>query len=254
MLICATEIDNCATLTQTCAICSFYFRPVKEPKLTFDDLPQLVSRCSIAMLSEVMKYCKSHESMKKSLIEMGFEHLLEWDFYELPSRLCYHVIDNFNPATRMLKVADSDVQLTPELVHSYLGLPRGTKKVKVLKVQTKSSLFIPFMRHFVDDNRIPVPIASLKPQDVFNVVKNYKNGGIWFRRCFIVLFFTLFVESIQNGGVNTKVLDALVDEDEICNLDWCSLLVEKTIENVEAWKKRSSPNGLFRGSPLLLLV
>ena len=154
----------------------------------------------------------------------------------------------------MLKVADSQVHITPELVHSYLGLPRGTKKIKPLKVQTRSSLFVPFMAQFLGANKLPVPIASLKPQHVFDLIVDYKNSGTWFRRNFIVLFYTLFVESIQNGGVNTKILDALVDEKDICNLDWCGLLLEKTIENVEAWRKRSSLNGLFRGSPLLLLV
>nr|GME18463.1 uncharacterized protein LOC109167340 [Ipomoea batatas] len=81
---------------------------------------------------------------------------------------------------------------------------------------------------------------------------NCEDGGEWFKRFFMVLVSSMFIESPQNGSLETQVLYYLDNVSNIPCMNWCSFVMNALMETSAEWLKKRSE--YFPGPLLFLLV
>nr|GMD34069.1 uncharacterized protein LOC109167340 [Ipomoea batatas] len=79
-----------------------------------------------------------------------------------------------------------------------------------------------------------------------------KDGGVWFKRLFMVLVCSMFIETQQNGTVGIQALYYLDDVLSIPRMNWCSFVMNVLMETSVEWLKERSE--YFSDSLLFLLV
>nr|GMD30817.1 MADS-box protein SVP-like [Ipomoea batatas] len=67
-----------------------------------------------------------------------------------------------------------------------------------------------------------------------------KDGGVWFKRLFMVLVCSMFIETQQNGTVGIQVLYYLDDVLSIPRMNWCSFVMNVLMETSVEWLKERS--------------
>ncbi|CAH1438405.1 unnamed protein product [Lactuca virosa] len=69
---------------------------------------------------------------KKCVKELGFKSLLKLEIDDLPSRLSYYVVHNFDYQKMILKVMNNEIKVDSQSVNEMLGIPIGEKEVDQL--------------------------------------------------------------------------------------------------------------------------
>nr|GEZ71399.1 hypothetical protein [Tanacetum cinerariifolium] len=75
-----------------------------------------------------------NDDRKKCLHEMGFGSMIGMGIHELPGKLCFYVIDNFDTETNVLSLTES--------VNDILGIPMGGCSIESLEPRTPDDPFI----------------------------------------------------------------------------------------------------------------
>nr|GFA17137.1 hypothetical protein [Tanacetum cinerariifolium] len=83
-----------------------------------------------------------NDDRKKCLHEMDFASMIGMGIYELPGKLGYYVIDNFDSETNVLSLNDSSILVTSESVKDILGIPMGGCSIESLEPRTADDPFI----------------------------------------------------------------------------------------------------------------
>ncbi|KAH6787383.1 hypothetical protein C2S52_006935 [Perilla frutescens var. hirtella] len=77
-------------------------------------------------------------------------------------------------------------------------------------------------------------------------------GGIWFKRHFLVLLSFCLIESYGNSYVPSHILDCFEDVDRASNFNWCAHVFKCLIEHTSAW--RENTNKYFNGPTLVITL
>lgn len=88
--------------------------------------------------------------------------------------------------------------------------------------------------------------------DISEVMLREKNGGLWFRRHFLILMIACPIEISGNGYVNRMLIEYLEDVDDVRNLNWCQYVHDSLIEHSTIWTKAISSS--FKCHLLYLMV
>ncbi|KAI3522370.1 hypothetical protein L1887_00092 [Cichorium endivia] len=70
---------------------------------------------------------------KDAVKKMGFGSLLGMNLDNIPGKLNYMLVDNYDPTRNRLKVNNGWINITKELVHDIMGLPMGGENIKELE-------------------------------------------------------------------------------------------------------------------------
>nr|GFA82128.1 ulp1 protease family, C-terminal catalytic domain-containing protein [Tanacetum cinerariifolium] len=123
-----------------------------------------------------------NDDRKKCLHEMGFASMIGMGIYELPGKLGYYVIDNFDSETNVLSLNDSSILVTLESVNDILGIPMGGCSIESLEPRTANDHFIKeWLSQFGEKTEI-------RPNDISEVIVSTKDAGKLFKMNFLMLF------------------------------------------------------------------
>ncbi|GJR99814.1 hypothetical protein Tco_0316323 [Tanacetum coccineum] len=67
---------------------------------------------------------------KKVIREMGFEDLIEFLIFKIPTKLVFYVVDILNTTNMMLECPMGEIVITPKIVKQVLGLPMRRMKLE----------------------------------------------------------------------------------------------------------------------------
>nr|GFA13845.1 RNA-directed DNA polymerase, eukaryota, reverse transcriptase zinc-binding domain protein [Tanacetum cinerariifolium] len=98
-----------------------------------------------------------NDDRKKCLHEMGFASMIGMGIYELPGKLGYYVIDNFDSETNVLSLNDSSILVTLESVNDILGIPMGGCSIESLEPRTADDPFIKEWNEDAEDANVANP-------------------------------------------------------------------------------------------------
>nr|GLL16895.1 hypothetical protein DM860_011184 [Ipomoea trifida] len=107
------------------------------------------------------------------------------------------------------------------------------------------------MGYWLDQNYNPRN-STLYLADDIKAMLSCEDGGLWFKRHFIVLACSWFIDTPQNGYVGPHIFHHLVDVDQIKNLNWCDYVLRSLMDSQLTWAKSSK--ALFTGSLLFFTV
>ncbi|KAL3625834.1 hypothetical protein CASFOL_030363 [Castilleja foliolosa] len=158
-----------------------------DVKVEPDALPSLRSRNSWAALFQSLK--DINDVQRNAVREMGFGLLLYLDApKELPTKLCYWLLDNFDPVMCdvvlnngiRLHVDDVDVKYV-------LGLPDGTTNIERRPKCTTHHLVEEFRGMFNGT-------TAITARKVITKMLSKVDGRLWFKRLFLIAMTSNLIE------------------------------------------------------------
>ncbi|CAH9076699.1 unnamed protein product, partial [Cuscuta europaea] len=186
------------------------------------------------------------DAQKEDIKKIGFGAVFNLDIAEIPGKLGYWVVENFDPKKCSLVLLDgSIVRITEEDVARVLGFPLGGKKI-VQKKKNEDCALLQEWRAIFDKEDY-----KISPSDVSAAMLSKSEGGDWFKRHFVVLVVYLLLDSTQNGYVTPLIMNHLEDVEKISELNWCNHVINCLIEKKVSWEKKKEK--AFTG-PLLFLI
>nr|GMD41947.1 hypothetical protein DM860_011184 [Ipomoea batatas] len=205
-------------------------RQVRKTWKKRKDYPSLRSRSSTSQFFEALQGLNAAQTA--AIIEMGFASLFHLQIDNLPTKMGYWLIQNYNPRNSMLYLAD--------------GFPRGDLKIEKWSRAHNTDLLEEWKGLVVKSPR------GYLYSDVIKAMHSCENGGLWFKRHFIDLVCSLFIDTPQNGYVRSHIFHHLVNVDQIKHLNWCDYVLRSLMDSQLSCAKSSK--ALFTGPPLFLTV
>ncbi|KAL3655322.1 hypothetical protein CASFOL_001108 [Castilleja foliolosa] len=117
---------------------------------------------------------------------------------ELLTKLCYWLVDNFEPRTCDLVLRDGGrLHVEAADVEVVLGLPNGNIRMERRKL---SGLQEEFKRLFGNGQK------NITANNVIDLMLTHTHGGVWFRRLFLIAMSTCLMDVTGNGYVPMGLL------------------------------------------------
>ncbi|KAL9996537.1 hypothetical protein Hdeb2414_s0015g00439181 [Helianthus debilis subsp. tardiflorus] len=181
-------------------------------------------------------------AQKADIKDMGFESLTAFNIRNIPAGLGHWLLDNYAHETNELNVGSHVIKLTPSKVHDVFGVPMGD--IPVSEHKRKRMIDV-----FRDEWKNQFFQTSITINDVIKQLKSQRTGGTLFKLNFLVLFNSIMGETTKRATVNPKFLASIMDEGDICKMDWCTYMITCLNRTKEGWNGKEPYNG-----PLTLLA
>ncbi|PWA51308.1 hypothetical protein CTI12_AA463700 [Artemisia annua] len=165
---------------------------------------------------------------REDVNEMGFGAVLGFSIKDVPTRLCYWLLDNFDEDRCVLNVDGKEISITRETVRDVLGLPMGNVPVEAVdEADFRHPLVVEWKKQFESTSSLIVRQGRYKHIPVEKLIYTQQAGGWMFKLNFLVLYFTSIGESNKNATVNLRFFNCIQDENDIPGFDWCSYTKKK---------------------------
>lgn len=209
------------------------------------EFPDLLCRCSPHILVTALEDMTPMQ--KKSVINLGFGALFNLKIREIPGKLAYWCMINFEPVTCSLVLpTGTRMHMDDEDVWLTLGIPKGAVPVERQAKITDNRELVAWV------NRIGRPKLSIRPSDVLAAMKTDREGGEWFMKNFMILVESCLFENASDGYVKPKILDNLNNFDNIREYNWCGYMLSVLLRTHENWMRNTKGN--FSGPILFVIV
>ncbi|KAG6390753.1 hypothetical protein SASPL_148498 [Salvia splendens] len=176
---------------------------VPNPADEVEVVNRMKLRRSPKFLVEMMELL--NENQRQAVQDMGFGHLIHFNITSIPSQLAYWLLYNFDPITCSVKARGQRVHLTEEDVHMTMGFPRGEIMI-VRSTRQDNQMMLDEIASVGDKNRY-----NMLPKFLQTQMLKDEDGGLWFRRLFLILMETHLIEPSADGYCKTKLLGVLAD-------------------------------------------
>ncbi|PWA96205.1 hypothetical protein CTI12_AA040660 [Artemisia annua] len=175
---------------------------------------------------------------------MGFGIVLGFSIKDVPTRLSYWLLDNFDEDKCVLNVDGKAISITRETVRDVLGIPMGSVPVKAVdEADCRHPLVVEWKKQFERTTRYKhIPVEKQ--------IYTQADGGWMFKLNFLVLYFTSIGESNKNATVNLRFFNCIQDEIDIPGFDWCSYVLECLVRTKKSWIRHRH----YCGPVIVLLV
>ncbi|KAH6762241.1 hypothetical protein C2S52_019674 [Perilla frutescens var. hirtella] len=206
--------------------------------------PAITCRSSPAALVGSMK--SMTEKQRNDVVDMGFGQLFHIDVIEIPTRMGYWVLDNFDARTSEISLQDNRrIHIDASDVHRVFGLPLGGVPIQNKKKFDQCQLLKDWKMIFGNEN------ARIVVKEVAKKMMELKDGGEWFKRHFLVLVTACLIESNTNGYLAPQIMSYFDDLSKVKGVDWCDYLMRSLVKHKVMWEKNKKK--YFTG-PILFIT
>ncbi|KAH6828184.1 hypothetical protein C2S53_015943 [Perilla frutescens var. hirtella] len=179
-----------------------------------------------------------NEAHKQSVRDMGFGVLLNLDIHDVPPKIAYWILENFDTkrgeiilnGNRRVHISENDVQLI-------FGFPKGHRPIVSKAKNALGNLTEQWLKRFEDKN-----CKRIRASYVADDMIDEGNGGLWFKRQFLVLVTSCLIERIGNCYMSPQILDTFQDVDSVSELNWCGYVIKCLIEHTRKWQANKCKN------------
>lgn len=189
-----------------------------------------------------------NDIQRESIKAIGMGALLDLGVHEIPHKLAYYILSNFNECSSELILDDGNrrLHIDEEDVFLTLGLPKGRTAFVVEHYCTNQELLAEW-RHMTSPGNPKRVSASQVKESMLAA----SDGGDWFKRQFLILTIACLVEHTSTGYINQKLFGNFVDLTKVADLNWCKYTMKSLIEHKAQWRTKTT--NAFLG-PILFLV
>ncbi|KAJ0560205.1 putative papain-like cysteine peptidase superfamily [Helianthus annuus] len=208
---------------------------------------KILPRCSPKTLYEWM--LKFNDKQKNIVRDIGFGSILNLKIQHVPTSLGLWLAKNYDDSTRILNLGSQSIKLSPELVHSVLGIPNGSR---IITENNRPSIKSPVVKLW--RSQFPTGFTRFLVHETQTYLdrrcKRERNDcGMLFVLNFLVLMFTHLGEGTKSGTVNQRFLPLITKDVDIKELGWCDYMLTLLDRARKGWH----PAQVFNG-PLFLLA
>lgn len=210
-----------------------------------DECMELMCRVSPNVLIDALK--RLNAAQKKSVEEMGFGKLFHLEVDEIPGTMAYWCLHKFQPISCGIQLPNNtELHITPEDVFLIFGFPKGPITIERPK-QIKD-------KDFTNEWELRIGKKKYKilHTDVVNAMCSEVDGGIWFKRHFLILVENCLFENATDGYVKPRIMDIIGDLSKIRDYNWCDHMITCLHTTHERWLSNRTKN--FIGPALFIVV
>ncbi|KAL3648725.1 hypothetical protein CASFOL_005128 [Castilleja foliolosa] len=209
-------------------------------------LPALKSRNGAYQLVKALR--SMNDRQRNVVSEMGFGLLFRLDPpKELPTKLCYWLLENFEPRSCELILTDGRrLQVDPADVEPVLGLRSGGVLIE-RKTRGETVDLVEQWRLLYKDGK-PNRTAT----SVIDSMLARTDGDVWFKRLFLIAMSACLMDVASNGYVSTGIMGNFENPDNAVNLNWGEFLIRCLVDHTITWKKNKTDK--FYMGPILFLL
>lgn len=216
----------------------------KKRKYNPTVFPQLMTRTSPFTLVNSFNLLTNRQ--KEAIKELGFDQILRLSIIEIPSRLSYWVVDNFDVCSCELVLDKGrSLQIEPVDVRRVFGFPIGNILIEEGGKKAQTDLVEEYTNTF--DGKI-----KIGQKDIVEKMLGDKEGGGWFKRHFVMLLVSSLIENSSHGYVNPEIMQHLGNLDKVKGMDWCTYTLDCLARTKRSWE--NNKHKAFLGSALFLMV
>ncbi|PWA54300.1 hypothetical protein CTI12_AA426940 [Artemisia annua] len=167
------------------------------------DVDRIHQRISLWSLHRLLPNLSPKQ--REDVNEMRFGAVLGFSLKDVPTRLSYWLLGNFDEDRCVLNVDGKEISITRETIRDVLGIPMGNVPVEAVdKADFRHPLVVEWKKQFESTTRYKhIPVEKQ--------IYTQQAGGWMFKLNFLVLYFTSIGESNKNATVNLSyVLQCLV--------------------------------------------
>ncbi|PWA95284.1 ulp1 protease family, C-terminal catalytic domain-containing protein [Artemisia annua] len=198
------------------------------------DVDRIHQRISLWSLHRLLP--KLSTKQKQDVTEIGIK--------DIPTRLSYRLLDNFDEDRCVLNVDGKEISITRETVRDVHGIPMGNVPMEAVdKADFRHPLIVEWKQQFDSTTRYKhIPVEKQ--------IYTQQEGGWMFKLNFLVLYFTSIGEANKNATVNLRFFNCIQDENDIPGFDWCSYVIECLVRTKRSWVRTYH----YCGPVIVLLV
>ena len=175
------------------------------------------TRCAPNQLMNVCEHVKTKKLLMERLKRIGFDKLVEVSCPSVCRDYCAKLMHHFNPRTKVMCVRGTPIKITPERVHSLLGIPFGGKKIDVQKINVVNSMF--------KDYKVVYGDVSYKR--IGEMLSEMKGNEEEFEFLFVLYALGVFLCPDSYVKVNNGVLKIMtLTADSLGGFDWASFVLD----------------------------
>ena len=182
---------------------------------------------------------------KACLEQMGFEGLLDMKLDGIPSKIGFYVVDNFNPETMEIKLKNSRILITKQLIGELLGIRNEGRDIMDDEIVNDGGVIASWSEQFQEGKDKTTGILK-------GLIRKSKVADLNFKLNFIVLFTSLMGGVKGKGILYSSVLNHIHTETDLSIINWCDYVLRCLKTCKEGWNREMS-NSYFLG-PLSLLT
>ena len=187
------------------------------------------------------------DMQKAAVRELGFGALL--DYYKVgsvPTTLAFWLLENFDHLRCTLKLPTGDeILIEDKDVELVLGFPRGEIEFN----RSDRMTGINYLKNVPFEEEVDILYTTTKVLE--KVLKKDAEGGVWFRKIFLMLMETALIETSACGYVKPRIVEVIDDLANIKTYNWCQYLLDNLTRTHKLWSKNKSK--VFSG-PIVFLV
>ncbi|KAI3699561.1 hypothetical protein L2E82_43962 [Cichorium intybus] len=217
---------------------------VNPPPVTLP-IQKLETKVPPTHITETMA-CLNNEQ-RRCIQSIGFGSAITMKLRKLPRRLCYWVVDNYDPTTNSIRVADQNLLVTRKKVHEIYGFPLGDIQMSnPPKANSRNHV----VKHW--KAQLPKSIKRIRLSHVLDMIQKDTTGGPLFIMNFLVLFVSVMIGCPTMGTINQGFLENIPGGVDIKQLDWCGFVVSCLKSSRMIWKRFDEKCNY--GGPIVFLL
>ncbi|KAI3753280.1 hypothetical protein L2E82_25329 [Cichorium intybus] len=179
---------------------------------------------------------------------IGFGKALTMQLTKLPRRICYWVVNNYDPNTNYIHIKDQTLKIKRDIVHQIYGIPMGDIRMSNPSKSNPENHVVKLWK-----SQFPKTLKRIRLTNVVDMIQNDTTGGPFFVLNFLVLFVSVMIECPTMGTINQGFLENLGDVLDIKQLDRCGFVISSLKSSRTMWKSLDD-NCVFTGPIVFLLL
>ncbi|KAL4575726.1 hypothetical protein LXL04_011810 [Taraxacum kok-saghyz] len=226
--------------------------PEEEEKKSNKEYPpgnrRLPTRMTPGRMTEAVKSLSMVQ--KQCVIRMRFESFLKLDIADVPTKLLYKLVDCYDPSTNQLVLNEWSIEMTKQLIHEVLGLPKGGLLIKELEAcEDNTKTISEWKSQYKNDKNK----CTYNGKAYLKAIQSSVTDDINFQLNFLMLFLNTFCKSNLGGLTQVGLLEKLIPVKNYATLDWCEYMQECLINRKQFWR-RDDMSCYYTGPNTLLLL
>ncbi|CAI9277401.1 unnamed protein product [Lactuca saligna] len=139
-----------------------------------------------------------NKDQQRCVQSIGFGSALNMQLEKLPRRICYWVVENYNPTSNSIHVQDQRLLVTRERVHEVYGIPMGDLPMSNPSKANSENKVVKLWK-----SQFPKTIKRIRLTHVIDMIVKDTNAGPFFIMNFLVLFVSVMIEYSTMWTVTT---------------------------------------------------
>uniref|UniRef100_A0A7N0UFU4 Uncharacterized protein n=1 Tax=Kalanchoe fedtschenkoi TaxID=63787 RepID=A0A7N0UFU4_KALFE len=200
-------------------------------------------------LMDVVRDIRKSPSKIQAVREIGFGEVVYFSMDELPLKLAFWLVNNFDETTCELALPVERPTVTQDDVQTVFDIPKGSQTLSHdLKRAILTKGLVAKWREHHGTTKALISTMQIKQKIVED-----EEAGLGFKLDFLVLFCDRVIESNTNNFVKHSFLNSISNVDMIADINWCQYMIDVIVDFKKEWL-RGDRKVHFRGPILLLLI